>query len=80
MRNIVESLMCLQWFDQIEKVKCSFLMFFVCLVSFFFFLALGFELRAYTLSHSTNPFLCDEFFEIWSHELFAQDGFEQQSS
>jgi hypothetical protein len=25
---------------------------------FFFFAVLGSELRAYTLSHSTNPFLC----------------------
>jgi hypothetical protein len=25
--------------------------------SFFFFVALGFELRAFTLSHSTSPFL-----------------------
>jgi hypothetical protein len=38
---------------------------------FFFFVAvLGFELRAYTLSHSTSPFFCDGFFEIGSGELF----------
>jgi hypothetical protein len=31
----------------------------------FFFVVLGFELRVYTLSHSTSPFLfCDGFFEI----------------
>jgi hypothetical protein len=32
----------------------------------YLFLVLGFELRAYTLSHSTSPFLCWVFFEIWS--------------
>jgi hypothetical protein len=49
--------------------------------SFFFFLAvLGLELRAYTLSHSTSPFLVMGFFEIGSHELFAWAGFEPQSS
>jgi hypothetical protein len=32
---------------------------FVCL---FVFAALGFELRAYTLSHSTSPFFCEGFF------------------
>jgi hypothetical protein len=41
-----------------------------CLV----FVILEFELRAYTLSHSTNPFLC--FFEIGCSELFAWAGFE----
>jgi hypothetical protein len=30
-------------------------------VPFFFFPVLGFELRAYTLSHSTSPF-CDDSF------------------
>jgi hypothetical protein len=29
---------------------------------FCFFVVLGLELRAYTLSHSTSPFLCDVFF------------------
>jgi hypothetical protein len=38
---------------------------------FFFFTVLGFELRAYTLSHSTSPFLWWIFFEIGSHELLA---------
>jgi hypothetical protein len=39
---------------------------------------LGFELRvrAYTLSHTTSPFLRWVFFEIGSCELFAQAGFE----
>jgi hypothetical protein len=39
---------------------------------FFFFVVLGFELRAYTLSHSTSPFLY--FLEIGSYEVFAQAG------
>jgi hypothetical protein len=46
---------------------------------FFFFAVLGFELRAYTLSHSTSRF-CDEFFEIGAHELFPRAGFELRSS
>jgi hypothetical protein len=41
---------------------------------------LGFELRAYTLSHSTNHFLWWVFFEIGSHELFPRAGFEHWSS
>jgi hypothetical protein len=32
---------------------------------------LGFELRAYTLGHSTGPF-CVGFFEIGSQELIAR--------
>jgi hypothetical protein len=39
--------------------------------SFFFFAVLGLELKAYTLSHLTNPFLCWVFFRDRSHELFA---------
>jgi hypothetical protein len=42
----------------------------------FFFAVLGLELRAYTLSHSTSPIFVMGFFEIGSHELFAQAGFE----
>jgi hypothetical protein len=34
----------------------------VNLFNFFFFLVLGFELRVYTLSHSTGPF-CGGFFQ-----------------
>jgi hypothetical protein len=49
---------------------------FVCL----FFVVLGFELRAYTLNHSTTPFFIMGFFEIGSHELFARTGFEPRSS
>jgi hypothetical protein len=39
---------------------------------------LGFELGAYTLSHSTSPFFFPVrgFFEIGSRELSAQAGFE----
>jgi hypothetical protein len=36
----------------VEKVKVE-----VWVLSFFFFVVLGFELRAYTLSHSTSSFL-----------------------
>jgi hypothetical protein len=50
---------------------------------FFFFAVLVFELRAYTLNHSTSP-SCDFFFfffpEIGSRKLFAWAGFEPQSS
>jgi hypothetical protein len=35
---------------------------------------LWFELRAYSLSHST--FCCEGFLKIESHELFAWAGFE----
>jgi hypothetical protein len=38
-----------------------------------FFAVLGFELRAYTLSHSTSPFLWWDYFKIGCPELFAQD-------
>jgi hypothetical protein len=51
-----------------------FLVFFVCL-----FAVLGFELRAFTLTHFIKRF-CDGFFEMGSHELFAPAGFEPQSS
>jgi hypothetical protein len=50
-------------------------------LSFFFFLVvLGFELRAYTLSHSTCPFFVMGFFEMESPKLFAQAGFKAGSS
>jgi hypothetical protein len=45
-------------------------------VFFFFFIVLGLELRAYTLSHSTSPFLVMIVFEIGAYELFALAGFE----
>jgi hypothetical protein len=45
------------------------------LLSFFFFSVLGFELRAYNLSHS-KPFFCDGFLKIGSQKLFAQAGFK----
>jgi hypothetical protein len=41
---------------------------------------LGLELRAYTLNHSTSPFLWWVFIKIVSWELFVQAGFEPQSS
>jgi hypothetical protein len=50
---------------------------------FFPLVELGFELRAYTLSHSTSPFFfffVKDFFEIGSRELLAWAGFEPQSS
>jgi hypothetical protein len=37
---------------------------------------LGLELRAFTLSHSTSPVFVKGVFQIGSHELFAQAGFE----
>jgi hypothetical protein len=46
-----------------------------CFFFFFFFAVLGFELRAYTLRHSTSSFY-NEIFEIGSCELFTQAGFE----
>jgi hypothetical protein len=45
-----------------------------------FFAVLGFELRAYTLSHSTSPIFVKVFFKIGSCKLFAWAGFEPQSS
>jgi hypothetical protein len=41
----------------------------ICL---FFFVVLELELRAYTLSHSTNPSFVTGFFMVGSQELFAQ--------
>jgi hypothetical protein len=38
----------------------------------FFFVVLGFKVRAYTSSHSTSPFFVMGIFEIGSCELFAQ--------
>jgi hypothetical protein len=39
---------------------------------FFCFAVLGFELRTYTLGHSTSPIFVMGFFEIGSCKLFAQ--------
>jgi hypothetical protein len=48
---------------------------------FFFFVVLGFEVRAYTLCYSTSPFLrFFFFFELGSQELFVQADFEPRSS
>jgi hypothetical protein len=54
----------------------------VYLDGYFFFplVVLGFELRAYTLSHSTSPLVVMSFFEIGSCELFAWAGFKPPSS
>jgi hypothetical protein len=42
-----------------------------------FFVLLGFELGAYTLSHAISPFfMMGFFFEIGSQELIIQTGFE----
>jgi hypothetical protein len=46
---------------------------------FFFFAVLGFELRAYTLSHS-KPLFVMGFLKIGSGKLFSQAGFRPQSS
>jgi hypothetical protein len=51
----------------------------ICLI-FFFFAVLGFELRAYTLSQSSSPFLWWVFSRWDLQELFAQAGFELWSS
>jgi hypothetical protein len=37
-----------------------------------YLVVLGFELRAFTLSHSTSPFFIKGFLEIGSGELFAR--------
>jgi hypothetical protein len=42
---------------------------------FGFFLVLGLELRAYTLSHSTSPIFMKGFFEIGSLKLLARLAF-----
>jgi hypothetical protein len=42
---------------------------------YFFFVMLGFEQRAFPLSHSPSLFVM-AFFEIGSSELFALAGFE----
>jgi hypothetical protein len=41
---------------------------------------LGFELRAYTLSHFTSPFFVLGIFKIGPKKLFAPASFELQSS
>jgi hypothetical protein len=44
--------------------------------SFFFIVVLGLELWAYTSERLHQPFFVKSFFEIGSHDLFAQAGFE----
>jgi hypothetical protein len=50
-----------------------------CTEILFFFSVLGLELRAFTLSHSTSPFVLG-IFKIGSLELFASADFEPQAS
>jgi hypothetical protein len=50
------------------------------LLIYLFIAALGFELKTYTLSHSTRPFSMMGFSKIGSGELFAWAGFEPPSS
>jgi hypothetical protein len=45
-------------------------------VELFFFVVLGFEFRAYTLSYSTSPFFVMGFFEVGFCKLFTWAGFE----
>jgi ABC-type uncharacterized transport system permease subunit len=45
-------------------------------VYLFYFTVLGFELRAYTLSHSASPIFVKGVLEIGSRELFTWAGFE----
>jgi hypothetical protein len=56
----------------LQALGCYFCFVFVF---FFFFAVLGLELRTYTLSHSTAPFMM-VFFEVGSRRLFAQAGLE----
>jgi hypothetical protein len=42
----------------------------------FLFEVLGFELKVYTLNHSTSLIFVVVFFEVGSCELFVQEGFE----
>jgi hypothetical protein len=46
-----------------------------CFLVFVCFVVLGLELRAFTPRHSTSSIFVMGFFEIGSHELFAQAGF-----
>jgi hypothetical protein len=67
-------------FSAILFLQKFFFASFSFLLSLFFLMILGFELRAYTLSHSTSPFLVMGFFEIGFHGVFVQAGFEPRSS
>jgi hypothetical protein len=49
-------------------------------LAFNFYVVLGLEPKAFTLSHFTSPFFFMGFFKIESHNLFALSGFELQSS
>jgi hypothetical protein len=55
----------------VAKVEATSLFFFCLLICFSFFVILGFELRAFTLSHSTSPIFVKRFLRRGSLELFA---------
>jgi hypothetical protein len=66
-------------------VRRSFVVIFLhmCILYFFFFFffaLLGLELRAFTLSHSTNPIFVKGFQDRVSQELFTWAGLEPWSS
>jgi hypothetical protein len=63
---------------QFRERKKIFAKSYICL----FIVVLGFEQRAYTLSHSTSPlpFFVKGFFEIGSFTLFAWGGFKLRAS
>jgi hypothetical protein len=71
--------MCLIFTKNYKRKKLS-IFFYKGLFFFFFLQLLRFEPRAYTLSHSTSPFMWWIFFKIGSHDLFAQVIFKPQSS
>jgi hypothetical protein len=71
----------IHFFDGISVCVCVCVYIYIYIyINDFFFSVLGFELTAYTLSHSTSPFFAKGFFKIGSRKLFAQAGFELWSS
>jgi hypothetical protein len=62
--------------EQDCEIQCKVFTYFAW--NFFFFSVLGFELKAYTLSHFTRPF-CGGFFRD-KFSLFAWASFEPRSS
>jgi hypothetical protein len=68
--------------DPISKVTNTAVLYLFLLFCFFFFfhVELGFEVRVYTLSHSTSPFFVMDSLKIGFLELLAQSGFKPQSS
>jgi hypothetical protein len=57
---------------QIHDLQLLLLFWGCSITSSFIFSIVGLELRAYTLSHSTSPFLWRIFFKIGSQELLCQ--------